>query len=293
MSLTPESLPPGLPPTMTVRLTDWPLEERLPEFALWVAPVGRPGFFAASTDRVTPASRELGAGTITRENGTIVLESKVTIGLQNVPWFADSRLAQPGTYVLQLICGASLRELYGHPNAKLEETPRISVSPPVVFSVSEPRGDDRAVWSKMLELSPDGQWNTTLWPSLGSKVAEFVWNDYPRSTYAPYVAAFYYKKQLATLKRALEMFPDNPLEASQRLEIAERLIDQTTTALGERNRDTVERLAAEVRSELEKVLKSDKANRKIKAKAAERLEFFDDHLESFQKDEQLWKTRPE
>jgi hypothetical protein len=273
---------------MTVVLDEWPMTRRLPEFALWVEPVGRGGFFAVTTDGISPASRQLAAAEISEENAALRIDAPVNTGLHNIPWFHDSRLSMPGTYVLRLVIGESLSALYERVDAKLEEIPRIAVSEPITFTVVDPQGDDRAVWQKMLAISPTG-WRMSRWISDGSAVAEFVWTEYPRSTYAPYVAYFRFRDHLNTLKMALEMFPGNEFEDEWRYFVAQRLYDQMTAAITARDRVRMEKLFVEARGELEKVVKKAKPNKRAKARADEELEVLESTAQRFRENASWWR----
>lgn len=270
ISFAPDNMLPGLPPSMSIEVTDW--SSNAPEFALWVEREGQSGFFAMTGDRrASPVARHFPQAVITTGERSVRIDADVTEDLRNIPWFVDPRLSEPGVYVLRLVAAGDLSAVYGRSDVKLEDVSSIVVSSPTVFTVLAPKGDDLAVWTKMQALPPGDRWDATNWFGSGRDIAEFVWSEHEQSGYAPYVAGFH-SAQPSTLLKALELFPNSSLEDWHRYLLAVSLRHQMSEANAQKDYEKVDRLANEAKTQLGKVVHKAGANRAAKKKAAEELE---------------------
>lgn len=269
-TLEPQQMLPALPPAMSVRISDWPESKPLPEFALWVEPNDRPAFFARTGDSISPASRELDDAVVTRVGNELGIYAPMAVTMQNIPWFADYRLCTPGTYVLRLVAREHLRELHGRSDATLGEVSGALISTPVTFTVTQPSDDDLAVWKFMRTRSE--YWSTLSWSSKGPPVAEFVWKEYPKSRYAPFVANYYLNDQANTLRKVLDAFPGHALTAEWHFELGRALGRRYgSQAIQMRDRAKAERLFAEAKEHLEKAATMETPDVRLKKRAEDEM----------------------
>jgi hypothetical protein len=118
--------------------------------------------------------------------------------LQN-GFFADPRLATPGTYTLQLV----LFKNVGEPGfAEI-------VSSPANLTIRNPSGADAAAWTFLQSLSASHVWTTSEWLTSSDRIADKIRTDFPASGYVPWVAAMGVSKSrtvsLSNLDAALAM----------------------------------------------------------------------------------------
>ncbi len=136
-------------------------------------------------------------------------------------WFVDPRLNQIGTYRLQLLLVADLEEqkVYRAAADQIENVLDVrATSNVVVVTVDEPRGDDLAVYERLVALAArrDQQlWSPVYWNLEEElQVATHAIEEHPRSAYAPYLLQEYrvlpHGRQLEAARRVLSEHPRSP-----------------------------------------------------------------------------------
>lgn len=141
---------------------------------------------------------------------------------EHAGWFYDARLRSPGNYRLQVFLLDDAREAILPTDAS-----RIEIDLPVrlasnvaTLSIVAPSGDDARIFEHLLRhatKNDDGAPYTWLSNDL-IQTATWVLDEFPASTYAPYLAAMYdqsdRERRAAAIERVLERQPDTPLRAA-------------------------------------------------------------------------------
>lgn len=229
LRLEPTVTLPGIPVGLYATLTNVSSESvRLPEYVLLrVTPQTGEPFIAeyGHNSHVAPLAEGISEGEshVLPPGKTIELEFPLTYQLAEPFWFSDYRLSGPGIYQLKLILDPwpdsnllSEEAIRPDESDKPKKTEPI-VSNEVTVTVSLPYGEDLLVWNALLERTQNKGWGAWEWGTQGFSAAKLIWDQYPTSNYAPYVATIVPRptreERVAIYNKVLSEHPDHPMAA--------------------------------------------------------------------------------
>jgi hypothetical protein len=222
LEVSPATTLPGIPVSFRLTFTNGGAKAvAVPKQAFLLVTPSHGDRFLALWDGTTPIATLAGDDAVGK-NGSVVRELATDGTMLRPRWFVDGRLAQPGTYQLQMYVANGLTH---DDDAQTMMDRATAVSNRAVLTVAEPKGAEAAIWSAMLAVG-EGRWDPTmLFRPAGRELAQRIVKEQPESPYAGWFAAMgtapTAEEKAETLRSWLARHPNDPHAEWRMLRVAD------------------------------------------------------------------------